>query len=503
MTSRILCGAGLRGRRSFADPWYWLLSIHALGMAMLVSGGCALQPAYVTPPLATPTAWSAQRELSERQNVGGDASWWHLLHDDAIDALTKAAFADNPTLIQALSRVEEARADLGVKGAATMPAVDLDANVTRTKSRNTSPIPSGVTMLSNSASAGPAFSWELDSFGRISQSVEAARDHLGARTADAASTRLTLAADVANDVLSLRACENSRRVWLDDIASREKTLALTRLRLNTGLASSVDEARILTGLASSRTSLATQVDQCARQVNALVALTGQSSDVVRRHVGITQAGPGVDQVFMPRAPRALPELPATVLASHPDVVSAEREAAAAWADIAVARADRLPRIDLAAALSGQWIRAAGSSLDFNTWSIGPSVTGPLFDGGAGAANVRSAQARYTRATANLQATVRTTTEDVENALAEQVSAAARVTSTREGVDAAHTTFTVSNDQWKAGAISLFELEDSRRQFASAQDAEISARRDQGQAWIALVKATGAAITLTPDTTSHE
>ncbi|WP_262409193.1 TolC family protein, partial [Pseudomonas viridiflava] len=68
---------------------------------------------------------------------------------------------------------------------------------------------------------------------------------------------------------------------------------------------------------------------------------------------------------MPRAPRALPELPATVLASHPDVVSAEREAPAAWADIAVARADRLPRIDLAAALSGQWIRAAGSSLDFN------------------------------------------------------------------------------------------------------------------------------------------
>ncbi|WP_206197457.1 hypothetical protein, partial [Pseudomonas viridiflava] len=62
MNSRILCDASLRGRRSLAGPWYWRLSIHALGMAMLVSGGCALQPAYVTPPLATPTAWSAQRE---------------------------------------------------------------------------------------------------------------------------------------------------------------------------------------------------------------------------------------------------------------------------------------------------------------------------------------------------------------------------------------------------------------------------------------------------------
>ncbi|MEE4888985.1 efflux transporter outer membrane subunit [Pseudomonas alliivorans] len=483
--------------------WYRRLQMHALGAAMLVSGGCALQPAYVTPPLAAPTAWSAWHGQPGNQPAGVETRWWHLLHDDAIDALTEAAFTDNPTLMQALSRVEEARSGLDVKVAATMPSIDLDASVTRAKSRNTSPIQPGVTMLSHSASAGPEFSWELDLFGRVSQSVEAARDHLDARTADAASTRLTLAADVANDVLSLRACESSRRVWLDDIASREKTLALTRMRLDMGLASAVDEARILAGLATSRTSLANQIDQCARQVNALVTLTGQGADTVRQRVGITQTGPGMEQMFMPRAPLVRPELPATVLASHPDVVSAEREAAAAWADIAVARADRLPRIDLAAALSGQWIRAAGSSLDFNTWSIGPSLTGPLFDGGAGAANVKSAQARYRRASASLRGTLRTTVEDVENALAAQASAASRVLSTQEGVSAARTTFKVSDDQWKAGAISLFELEDARRQFASAQDAEISALRDQGQAWIALVKATGTAITLTPDTTSHE
>lgn len=472
-------------------------------VGILNSSGCALQPAYVKPSLPTPAAWSTETDLVEGQQTLQKTFWWRRLNDAAINTLTDSAFADNPTLLQALTRVDEARATVKVNSAATLPAVDLDASMTRAKSRNTSQTSTSTTMLSTSASAGPSLSWEVDLFGRISQSVAAAQNHLDARTADADSSRLTLAADVANDVLSLRACENSRRVWINDISSREKTLALTRLRLNSGFAASVDEARILSGIATARTNLATQTDQCSRQVNALVTLSGEGPDSVRRLVGISSSATSAGPMPLPDAPKATPELPATVLTSNPDIISAEKEAAAAWAEIAVARADRLPRISLTAALTGQWIRAGGSSLDFNTWSIGPSLAGPLFDGGAGAANVESAQARYRRATASLQGTLRTTVEDVENALAAQASAASRVQSTLEGGIAAHTTFQVSESQWKAGAVSLFELEDSRRQFALAQDAEISARRDQGLAWIALVKATGAAVASPSETISHE
>jgi outer membrane protein TolC len=207
--------------------------------------------------------------------------------------------------------------------------------------------------------------------------------------------------------------------------------------------------------------------------------------------------------FMPQPPAAAPALPAVVLAAHPSVISADREAAAAWAEIGVARANRLPRLNLAALLTGQWIRAAGSTLDFTTWSVGPSLTGTLFDGGAGAANVSAAQARYRQAVASLQGTLRTTVEDVENALAAQASAQDRTASAGEAAAAAHTTLEASEGQWKAGAVSLFELEDSRRQYASAQDAEISARRDRAQAWVALVKATGGAVTQTPKPIAHE
>ncbi|MFH7343650.1 efflux transporter outer membrane subunit [Pseudomonas syringae pv. tagetis] len=472
-------------------------------IALLTLSACSLQPDYVKPALSGPARWSVESDRVAVSAPAATENWWRSLGDEAMNALIEAAFTDNPTLLQAVTRIDEARATLGVSKAARMPAIGIDASATREQSRNTSPVSSSTTALSSSASAGPTFSWEIDLFGRVRESVEASRSLLDARTADAASTRLTLATDVADNVLILRACENSRRVLNEDIASREKTLELTRLRLRSGFAAAADEARILSGLATSRTNLADQQEQCARQVNALVALTGESPEKIRNLIGIASPVGNSDPVFMPQAPAAAPVMPAIVLAQHPDLISAEREVAAAWADIAVARADRLPKIDLTAALTGQWIRAGGSSLDFNTWSLGPGLTGTLFDGGAGAANVSVAEARYRRAVATLQSTLRTTVQDVENAIAAQASAKSRVASTSDGVIAARMTLKASDDQWKVGAVSLFELEDSRRQFASAQDAEISARRDQAQAWISLIKATGGAIALITDTRSHE
>lgn len=467
--------------------------------ATLAVGGCALQPAYTPPIAAGPSSWSVPAAEKPTLDQAATDRWWRVLHDPAVDALVEVAMADNPTLAQAVARIDEARATLGISASAAAPGVTASASMTRAQIQNTAASEGGSTLRSSSAAIGPAFNWEVDLFGRIRHSVDAAQSRLDARTADATTARLSLAADVVGSVLSLRACESARTVLADDIASREKTLALTRLKLAAGFVPPVDEARAIAGIATVRTNLAAQQEQCARQVNALAALTGKDAATVRREV----FGAKTAAAFMPLAPASTPELPAAVLARHPNVISADREAAAAWEEIGVARANRLPRLNLAALLTGQWIRAAGSSLDFTTWSVGPVLTGTVFDGGAGAANVNAAEARYRRAVASLQGTLRSTVQDVENALAAQASAQARTVSAGEAVAAARTTLQASDGQWQAGAISLFELEDSRRQFASAQDAEISARRDQAQAWVALVKATGGAITLTPEHAVHE
>jgi NodT family efflux transporter outer membrane factor (OMF) lipoprotein len=467
-------------------------------LAVFALAGCALQPAYQASERPVLAAWSTSAGANAVLSPADLATWWRALGDPAVDALVEVALADSPSLAQAVARIDEANATLGVQAASRLPSASGSASLTRAQSQNSSAQAAGSTALSTSASMGPSLSWEVDLFGRVRQSIEAARIRVDARSADAATTRLALAADITSNVLALRACASAQQVWVEDIASRERTLQLTRQRLAVGFAAPVDEARAVSGIASSRTSLASQVQQCAQHVNALVALSGQDAATVRQRVGGAQPSLDAIQRSMPDAPASAPALPAAVLARHPSVVAAEREAAAAWADIGVARANRMPRLDLAAALTGQWLRAAGSSLNFTTWSAGTSLSANLFDGGAGAANVSAAEARYRLATASLHGTLRSTVLEVENALAAQASAQARSVSTRDGLAAARTTLQAAQAQWQAGAISLFELEDSRRLLASAQDAYITARRDQAQAWVTLVKATGGAIVQSPE-----
>jgi len=470
-----------------------------IGVLALALSACASHPVRAPDDSAktAPAAWSVESVPAADASVEPlPERWWTVLSDPAVDALVDAALAGSPTLSQALSRVDEARAVLGVSAAQSGPIVGASASVTRAQQQNSSGTASDPTLLTTAAAVGPSLSWEIDLFGRLRHATQAARSRVDARTQDAAAVRLSLTADVVNGVLSLRACEATKQRLSDEIASREKTLALTHQRVAAGFAAPATAMRAQAALASASTQLTGQQEQCARQTNALVALTGKNPGAVRTLIATPPANAGdAVPVAMPRPPAAVVALPAEVLAHHPAVVSAQREAEAAWSEMGQARANRLPRLDLAAILTGQWLGVAGASANFVTWSIGPSLSGTLFDGGAGAANVDAAEARYHRAMAVLQNTLRTTTQDVENALAAQASAKACEQSTGDALTAGRALITSADAQWRAGAISQLDLEDKRRQFATAQDDVIAARRAQAEAWVALVKATGGAVTL--------
>jgi multidrug efflux system outer membrane protein len=450
-----------------------------LSAAAALLAGCASSPPPTAPDVPV---------------TGAPSGWWTQLHDPAIDALSQATLDDSPTLAQAVARIDEARAALSSAEARRLPTVGANASATRARSLDTTGVGAS-TLVSSTASVGPSFSWELDLFGRLRYSREAAQRRLDARTADAAGVRLSVVADVASGVLQLRACESTRRVLAADIASREATLALTRQRLAAGFVAPVDEARAVSGLAAVRVNLETQTEQCARYLNALVALSGREGAAVRTLLALpltdASAQDGTEAV-MPRAPAFQSRLPATVLANHPSVLAAARDADAARADIAVARADHLPRLDLSALLAGQWLNAAGTSLYATTWSLGPALSAVLFDGGAGAANISAAEARWRGASATLRGALRNAVQDTENALAAAASADARMAPAQESVDAARRVLDALQAQWQVGAVSLFELEDARRQFATAQDNAITAARDRAQAWVALVRASGQA-----------
>lgn len=476
-----------------------LLGGGSRGLAMLLLAmltGCATQGPYQATPLEAPEAWTmpaAEAALA----TPSDESWWRQLNDPAIDVLVDAALADSPSIAQAIAKVDEARALLGATSAQRMPSVDVNGYATRARSLETDS-PTG-TILSTQSGIGPELSWEIDLFGRVRNSVEAGALRIQARDADAKAARLALTSQIGDLVLALRACELSIAVLHEEIDSRENTLALTRRRLETGFVAPIEEARAQSGLATARTTLATRQEACARHINALVAITGQPRGTVQAVVAVDTQAVSVAQLVtaIPSAPVVQLALPATVLAAHPAVVAAEREAAAAWSEIAVARAERLPRLNLAAALSGQWLRAAGQSLSETVWSLGPTLGAPVFDGGRGAANVSAAQARHRAAEANLRLAVRAAAQDIENAMAAIESATARRRSTLDAVTAAQRVLDATQARWNVGAVSLFEVEDARRQLADAQDSAIAAAHDSNRAWIALVRASGHASAATP------
>ncbi len=460
----------------------------SIAVSALLLTACATKPDYQTPATTLPTEWIQGTAGASSANVA-DAereAWWTALGDPAIDELVNGALADNPTLAEAAARVEQARAIFAVERGQRVPRLNITGSAARERvglQDNT-----GTTTLWQSSSAiGPSLSWEIDLWGRAREYALAAHRRLQARDTDARDARLSIAAQVANGVLSLRACNLLLTVRDADIASREHELVIIRTRVRLGTLAPVDVAAAESNLATVRVDRITQEQACRQNVDAMVALTGRSGEEVRSLIDSTTTDSDDPSARIPSAPAIVPDLPATVLLAHPIVVAAEREVAARWSEIAIARADRLPRLDLTAALTRQWIRTFGTTTPFTAASAGLALTAPLFDGGAGRAEVAYAEARYREAVATLEGTIRQAVRDIEDSLAAQDSALRRAEVSRSALSAARFTLQANEARRRAGSIGAFELEDSRRQLNRAQESAILAARDRAQAWVEIVR----------------
>lgn len=465
---------------------------------LLMLGACATQPTYRRPSIGTPEAWTNGADGAPdapATTVVDARNWWKALGDSAIDALAEAALRDNPTLAETAARIDLARAVLDARGAQQLPNMGLVGNASR--SRDPTGGGSGASSQT-AASLGASLSWEIDLWGRVREGRSAARSRLAARAADADGARLSVIGDIADTVLSLRACDLILAIRDRDIGSRETELGVSRARLSFGSIAPVTVAASESNLAAARTDRILQDEACRRLVNSLGALSGLNADVIRGLMPLSPAG-NIDETLDPpiaAPPRFVPALPATVLLAHPGVVATEREVAARWSEIGVARAERLPRLDLAAALSGQWIRSLGANSSHTSNSVALGLNLPLFDGGAGAANVRAAEAAYREAVAELTRTIRTAVRDIEDGLAAQQSALARIATARDALTAARFTLRANEARWRAGAIAQYELEETRRVFRGAQESGVVAAADRARAWVALVRRTGPARALT-------
>lgn len=438
-----------------------------------------------------PTAWDGATGMQQAAAPEGHPQpWWTRAADPAVEIFLRAAEAHHPSLQSVVARIAEARADVSMGEAAGRPGVGLGASAAR--GRGDSAGGEGEAELGRSASMTLSLSWELDLFGRIRAAKRAAQHRLDARDQDARSTRLALAHGVVAATLSLRACQLSERAQMTSVEARMLTRDAVGTRMRVGLAAPPDLQREASRLALSQFELAGRREECARLVNRLVALTGMGAAQVRAAMLRTQ-----DQgeaALVPEAldawPRVVMPLPGTVLLEHPAVRAASSDAEAAWNEIDAARAARWPRLSLGAQLSRTWLSAGGRSSASSPWSIGPSLVGTLFDGGAGAAAVSAAEARYQGALAALRATLRQAVQDIEDSLAAIEFANQRAMSAQQSLVAANAVWRAMQQRQVAGSVSQLELEDARVQQLSAQMAAVAAARDRALAWAALVRASG-------------
>jgi NodT family efflux transporter outer membrane factor (OMF) lipoprotein len=388
----------------------------ALSAAIVLAlGACAVGPDY-TAPESDAGEW-----LAPPEGVSADSlpeAWWALLEEPEVTALVEAALADNRDLRAARARVEEARALRGVAAAALWPRVDAEGSYTWYEQSLNSPGAASQIIAAGLAPRDDEFynarldaSWELDLFGASRRRVEAAAAGTQAVAADAAGTALTVVAETVSAWIEYRGAERRRAVARRSVDAQARTLELTRSKVEVGLARELDALRAEAELRATRARLPALRAAAAASAARLAVLTGRTPGEVR-------AGLGGESV-LPSAPHNLPVgLRAEVLRRRPDVIAAERQLAAATAEVGGATAAFFPRLVLGA--SGGFEAGDAAELaagDSRTLGIVPFLRWPVFQGGRLRAELRAAEARERAALARYEAAVLGALADAESALA--------------------------------------------------------------------------------------
>jgi NodT family efflux transporter outer membrane factor (OMF) lipoprotein len=454
---------------------------------------CALKAPPASVPVVTPAQWYAPQpsaatasgsaadnvaaELPHHAKLTDLSQWWQQQHDPLLVELITAAQAVSPTVASAVSRIEQSRATRVSAEAELMPKLDASASISRTNMQQ--PLPLGTT---SQAALQP--SWEVDLFGGNRATSAAALARLQGAQANWHDARVSVAAEVANRYYSLRTCNKLVNVMQADADSRAETARLSALSTRAGFQAPATDALARASAAEASGRVTQQRALCELDVKALVALTAIDEPVLRKKIADSAVPP------MP-APIAIASLPAQTLAQRPDVFIAEREVAAASAEVGNAQAQRYPRLSLSGSVGVASFRSQGTTTNLDTWSIGPvSLSLPIFDGGARAANVDAAKARYEEAVVNYRATVRQAVREVEEALVNLQSIASRSKDAEVALQGYKTSFNGTQSLYQNGLASLLDLEDARRTRLASELNAVSLEQDRMAAWIALYRAAG-------------
>ncbi|MET3432669.1 NodT family efflux transporter outer membrane factor (OMF) lipoprotein [Herbaspirillum seropedicae] len=425
----------------------------ALACALSLAG-CASGPDYTRPQVDMPAAWTPEAPWRSMQPADATprGPWWERFGDAQLNALQQQALAGNQTLAIATARLAQARAQLNVTGAAQAPQVNLNARAARSRISANRPLTNynspNFSTVQNDFALGASVSYEVDFFGRVQRSVEAAGAAAEQSAADLENTRLLLTAELATNYFNLRELDVELDVVRRAIALQRQALELATARHDLGATSGLDMAQQQALLDSTLTQIDLLGRQRAQYEHAIATLTGTPAPAFSITPSLT-----------PITPPAIPVgVPSDVLERRPDIAAAERAMAAANAQIGVASAAYYPSFMLQPSYG---VDSRNWATLFNApsllWSLGVSASQSLFDGGRLRAGVDFSQAGYEATVASYRRTVLTAMQEVEDGITGLAALERAYAQSQLAITSARRVLEIASSRYEGGATPYLDV----------------------------------------------
>lgn len=459
-----------------------LIRLSLVSMTLLLTTACTLGPDYRRPEAPTPPAFREGAPWKEA--TPADAlpreSWWEIYGDPVLNDLQRRADAANQSLKAAVARVEQARAAARITETDLYPRIDLDPAVSRGRTPDAlTAVGRGFT--STVLSVPFDLSWEVDLWGRVRRSVEAATAEYQATAADYENFRLTLQADLARNYFALRALDAEIDLLQRTVELRRQNLRLVDSLFRNGQVSRLDVSRAETEVATAEADLAGLQRRRSGFEHAIAVLVGEPAS--------SFSLPAAPLDLQPPAIAAA--LPSSLLERRPDIATAERLMMAANARIGAAKAAFFPAIRLTG--SAGWASDELSTLfDWGnrSWALGPFVSLPIFDAGRKRAGLQGARAAWEESVALYRQQVLVAFSEVEDSLSDLQHLANQAEALQQAVTSARDAAELSGKRYRAGLVSYLEVVVSERTALLTEQFATQVQGQRLQASVSLIKALG-------------
>jgi len=451
---------------------------------ILSASGCAtVGQDYLRPEISVSKSWNTRLG----HGLSGDetdpqlmAHWWKTLDDPVLTGLIDRACKNNLDLKSAMARLRQARAQRTAVKSGLFPWLDASGSASRRRSSGDTGAGSSRTMYA----AGFDADWEIDLFGGVRRSVEAADADLSAAVEDVSDVLVSLNAEVALNYLDLRTYQVRLDVARDNLAMQEETFRLEQFRLDAGLSDELAVAQALANLESTRARIPALNASVEGAKNRIAVLLGEQPG--KLHEELAACMP------FPVAPAdVVVGVPADVIRRRPDVRKAERELAAQTARVGVAESDLYPKFTLNGSIGYEALSSADLiTAASRTWSYGPKITWPIFHAGSIRANIKVASALMEQALIQYEKTVLAALEDVEASITGYAEEQTRKESLENAAVAARQAVDLAQDKYDAGLAGFDILLDAQRTLLTYEDELVVSKAAVITHLISLYKALG-------------